>query len=213
VNVPTSDSDFSVVSSEHIYSGYAFTVRVDQVRMPDGAVAKRDVIDHIGAVAVLALDEHDNVTIVRQYRPAVGHHLLELPAGLLDVDGEPALDSAKRELYEEAALQATDWQVLIDLHTSPGMSNEAIRVYLARGLSATPDDEQFESEHEERTMEVHSYPLDELVRLALTGELTNGPAVAAVFAAHAARIQGWSGLRPANAPWPARPELVPADSL
>src|SRR5436309_681809 len=118
-----SDEEFPVVSSRHIFSGHAFEVRVDSVEMPDGAVADRDIVAHVGAVGVLALDPDDNVTIVWQYRPAVGRHLLELPAGLLDVSGEPAWETAKRELYEEAGLTAEDWQVLLDLHTSPGMSD------------------------------------------------------------------------------------------
>ena len=203
------DGSFPVRGSRHVFSGHAFDVRVDQVEMPDGKVADRDIIAHLGAVGVLALDPDDNVTIVRQYRPAVRQHLLELPAGLLDVAGEPALETAKRELYEEAGLVAEDWQVLIDLHTSPGMSDESIRVYLARQLSAVPDAERFQAEHEESTMTVRSYPLDELVEMALGGTLTNGPAVAAVLAAQAARSNGWAGLRPVTAPWPGRPARVP----
>jgi 8-oxo-dGDP phosphatase len=204
-----SDGEFAVVGSRHVFSGHAFEVRVDEVEMPDGTVANRDIVAHLGAVGVLALDPDDNVTIVRQYRPAVRQHLLELPAGLLDVSGEPALETAKRELYEEAGLTAEDWQVLIDLHTSPGMSDESIRIYLARRLAAVPDAERFTAEHEESTMTVRSYPLDELVGMALAGTLTNGPAVAAVLAAHAARSSGWTGLRPVTAPWPARPDRVP----
>ena len=205
-----SDAAFSVLGSRQVFSGHAFTVRVDQVRMPDGGVAERDIIAHVGAVGVLALDPEDNVTMVRQYRPAVGEHLLELPAGLLDVAGEPALDSAKRELYEEAGLVAEDWQVLVDLHTSPGMSDESIRIYLARRLSEVPEAERFQAEHEESTMTVCRYPLDELVAMALGGSLTNGPAVAGVLAAHLARSQGWSGLRPVTAPWPGRPDRAPS---
>ncbi|MFL6162677.1 MAG: NUDIX domain-containing protein [Jatrophihabitantaceae bacterium] len=201
--------EFAVVDTRQVFSGHAFDVRVDKVKMPDGKVADRDIIAHLGAVGVLALDSDDNVTIVRQYRPAVRQYLLELPAGLLDVAGEPALETAKRELYEEAGLTAGDWQVLIDLHTSPGMSDESIRIYLARRLSAVPAAERFTAEHEESTMTVGSYPLDELVGMALAGALTNGPAVAAVLAAHAARGSGWSGLRPVTAPWPARPDRVP----
>lgn len=204
-----SDAQFSVLRSREIFSGHAFDVRVDEVRMPDGAVADRDIIAHRGAVGVLALDPDDNVTIVRQYRPAVRQHLLELPAGLLDIEGEPALETAKRELYEEAGLAADDWQVLLDLHTSPGMSDESIRIYLARRLSVVPESERFEAEHEESTMTVCSYPLDELVGMALAGTLTNAPAVAAVLAAQAARGNGWAGLRPVTAPWPARPDRVP----
>ena len=204
------DDSFAVRSSRHVFSGHAFDVRVDQVEMPDGRVAARDIIVHLGAVGVLALDPDDNVTIVRQYRPAVRQHLLELPAGLLDVAGEPGLETAKRELYEEAGLVAEDWQVLIDLYTSPGMSDESIRIYLARRLSAVPEAERFQAEHEESTMTVQSYPLDELVEMALAGSLTNGPAVAGVLAAHAARSRGWTGLRPVTAPWPARPDRVPS---
>lgn len=205
----TGAAEYRVLDSRHVHTGHAFEVRVDRVEMPDGKEADRDVIAHVGAVAVLAIDEDDNVTIVRQYRVPVGEHLLELPAGLLDVAGEPALESAKRELYEEAALTAADWQVLIDLHTSPGMSDESIRVYLARRLAPVPEADRFEAEHEESAMTVRTYPLDELVRMALAGELTNGPAVAAVLAAHAARSAGWNGLRPVTAPWPARPDRVP----
>ena len=205
------DARFAVLRPRHVFSGDAFEVRVDEVQMPDGSVADRDIIAHLGAVGVLALDLDDNVTIVWQYRPAVRQHLLELPAGLLDVAGEPALDTAKRELYEEAGLAAEDWQVLIDLRTSPGMSDESIRIDLARGLSTVPEADRFQAEHEESTMTVRSYPLDELVDMALAGALTNGPAVAAVLAAHAARANGWTGLRPVTAPWPARPDRVPGD--
>lgn len=203
-------ADFHVLSSEHIYHGYAFDVRTDVVQMPEGTVAKRDVIAHVGAVAVLAIDADDQVSMVNQYRHPVGRQLLELPAGLLDVDGEPALDTAKRELFEEASLRAADWQVLIDLHTSPGTTSEAIRVYLARGLTDVAEHEQFTAEHEELAMTVERYPLSQLVTMALAGELTNGPAVAAVLAAQVVRAAGWTGLRPVSAPWPAKPDRVAA---
>ena len=126
--------------------------------------------------------------MVEQYRPAVGTHLLELPAGLLDLAGEPALDSAKRELYEEASLTAEHWQTLMDLHTSPGMSNEAIRIYLARGLSRGPRGRAVRAgargTHHDRCGPIRwpswsSWPWP--------ARLTNGPAVAAIFAAEAAR--------------------------
>lgn len=207
---PAGPAEFQVLSSEHIFHGYAFDVRTDQVRMPEGTVAKRDVVEHMGAVAVLAIDADDQVSMVNQYRHPIGRQLLELPAGLLDVDGEPALDTAKRELFEEASLRATDWQVLIDLHTSPGTTSEAIRVYLARGLTEVAEHDRFTAEHEELAMTVERYPLSRLVAMALAGELTNGPAVAAVLAAQVARAAGWAGLRPVSAPWAAKPNRVPA---
>jgi ADP-ribose pyrophosphatase len=198
---------FEVVSSQQRFAGAVFDVRTDAVRMPDGSVADRDVIRHPGAVAILALDEAGNVVMVRQYRHAVGHELLELPAGLLDVDGEPALTGARRELFEEAGLAAAEWAVLLDMYNSSGMSDEAIRVYLARQLTEVTD-ASFAPEHEEISMTVERHPLDALVRMALAGELTNATAVAGVLAAQSARARGWRGLRPADAPWPARPDRV-----
>lgn len=197
---------FEVVSSQQRFAGAVFDVRTDAVRMPDGSVADRDIISHPGAVAILALDSADQVVMVRQYRHAVGHELLELPAGLLDVDGESALTGARRELFEEAALVAGDWSVLLDMWTSSGMSDEAIRVYLARELTEAAEQDRFTPEHEEISMTVERYPLDELVRMALAGELVNATAVAGVLAAAIARADGWSGLRPADAAWPARPD-------
>jgi 8-oxo-dGTP pyrophosphatase MutT (NUDIX family) len=200
--------EFTLLSSQPRYQGWVIDVHTDDVRMPDGSVAQRDVIDHPGAVAVVALDDADQVVLVRQYRHPVRAHLLELPAGLLDLEGEPAVDAARRELYEEAAVTASDWHVLLDLHTSPGMTSEAIRIYLARGLSDVAAGDRYSSEHEEVTMTVERVPLDELVRMALAGELTNGPSVAGVLATRTVRAAGWQGLRPADAPWSARPELA-----
>jgi ADP-ribose pyrophosphatase len=203
------EPEFTVVGSQHHYRGWVIDVHTDEVRMPDGTVAKRDVVDHSGAVAVLAMDSDENVVMVRQYRHPVRAHLLELPAGLLDIADEDALTAAKRELHEEAALTAEDWSVLLDLYTSPGMSSEAIRVYLARGLDQVPHDERFEAEHEEITMTVEKVALDHAVAMALSGTLTNGPAVAGVLAAYVARSQDWKPLRPANSVWAARPDRTP----
>jgi 8-oxo-dGTP pyrophosphatase MutT (NUDIX family) len=203
------DPQFTVVGSQHHYRGWVIDVHTDEVQMPDGTISKRDVVEHPGAVAVLALDDDDNVVMVRQYRHPVRAHLLELPAGLLDIDGEDALTAAKRELHEEAAITARQWWVLLDLHTSPGMTSEAIRVYLARGLISVPDEERYAAEGEEITMTVELLHLDQAVALAMAGALTNGPAVAAVLAAEYARSQSWAGLRPADSPWAARPDRTP----
>lgn len=199
---------FEVVSSERRFDGAVFDVRTDEVRMPDGSIAKRDVIDHPGAVGIVALDADDKVVLVRQYRHPVGAELLELPAGLLDVDGESALVAAQRELAEETALVAEHWSVLIDVYTSPGMSNESIRIFLAREVSDASADDEFTPEGEEASMTVERRSLDEVAAMALAGDLTNGPAVAGVLAALAARNGGWSALRPTDAPWPARPDRV-----
>jgi 8-oxo-dGTP pyrophosphatase MutT (NUDIX family) len=197
------DGAYPVVSSTRVYSGRVISLRTDEVRMSDGVVSRRDIIEHPGAVGVVALDDEDRVVLVNQYRHPVGGYLDELPAGLLDVAGESALLGAQRELFEEAGLVAAQWHVLVDLYTSPGMTDEAIRIYLARQLSTAA--ERFVAEHEELTMTVSRIALDEAVERALSGELTNGPAVAGILAAASERARGWAGLREADAPWSARP--------
>jgi 8-oxo-dGDP phosphatase len=200
------DPKFTVVGSTHHYRGWVIDVRTDEIRMPDGSTARRDIISHPGAVAIVAIDDAGQVVTVRQFRPALGRQLLELPAGLLDVDGEPALLAAQRELAEETGLAAANWAVLADVYTSPGMTDEAIRIYLARDLS--PADLQYQATGEEVTMTIARIELEELVRLALAGELTNGPAVVGVLAAALARNADWAPLRAADAPWSARPALA-----
>jgi 8-oxo-dGDP phosphatase len=195
---------YEVVGSETKYEGKVLALRIDDVRMPDGDVAKREIISTPGAVAIAALDDNGNVVLVNQYRPAIGAQLDELPAGLLDVAGEPALAAAQRELAEEAHLVADRWDVLVDIHPSPGYSTEAVRVFLARELSAS--DAEYMGEHEESTMTVSREPLPEAVRRALTGGITSAPSVAGILAAVHGRATGWRDLRPADAPWPARPD-------
>lgn len=207
----TDTPDYSVLDSEQVFTGRILTVRVDHVRMSDGGVADREVVEHIGAVAIVALDTEGpddtdgTIVMVNQYRHPLGLRLDELPAGLLDVDGESALEAAKRELAEEAHVRAATWDVLLDLYPSPGFSTEAIRIYLARELSSIDEDARFVPEHEEITMTVHRVPIDEAVRRTLTGEITNASAVAGILAVQEGRRTGWSSLRSADAPWPARP--------
>ncbi|MEO8888959.1 MAG: NUDIX hydrolase [Jatrophihabitantaceae bacterium] len=198
-------ADYPVTASETLFQGRVVALRRDTVQMPDGALAVREVVEHPGAVGVVALDEDVNIVLVNQYRHPVGRRLDELPAGLLDVEGESALDGAKRELAEEAQLAADEWHVLVDLYPTPGMSSEAIRIYLARGLRAQQPDAAFRATHEEVTLTVRRLPLGEAVRRAEAGELTNAAAVAGVLAAAHGAATGWAGLRPADAPWPARP--------
>ncbi|MFC9967570.1 NUDIX domain-containing protein [Nocardia ignorata] len=193
--------DFETVSSRVLYSGAIVALRQDQVAMPDGRVAEREVIEHHGAVAVLALDDEGRVVLIRQYRHPIRTRLLELPAGLLDIDGEDPLTAAKRELAEETGLAAAEWSVLVDVALSPGFTDEALRVFFATGLTEThrPD-----PEHEEADLELVRMPLDEAVRAALSGEIVNATAVAGVLAYASARANGLA-LRPADAPWPGQP--------
>jgi ADP-ribose pyrophosphatase len=194
---------YDLVSSQTTFAGRVIKVRVDDVRMSDGKVAKREIVAHPGAVAIVALDDDGKIVLVNQYRHAVRARLDELPAGLLDVAGEPALTAAQRELAEETGLAADEWHVLVDIYSSPGMTDEAVRIFLARGLSAAGG--HFEPEHEEITMHVFREPLSETVRRVLNGSIVNASAVVGILAAVHSRATGWRDLRPADAPWPARP--------
>jgi 8-oxo-dGTP pyrophosphatase MutT (NUDIX family) len=199
---------FEVVASKEQFAGPVFRVVSDEVMMPEGTTAVRDYMVHIGAVGAVALDHEGRVLLVRQYRHPVRRTLWELPAGLLDVHGEPAVETAKRELWEEADLRAERWDVLVDLLTTPGCSDEAIRLYLARDVTAVPHDERHTRFAEEHTMTTEWVPLDTAVELALAGEMENAACVAGVLAAARARDNGFAGLRPADAPWSARPQAA-----
>jgi 8-oxo-dGDP phosphatase len=190
-----------VRSTEHL-SNRVFTVVTDVVRMPDGNVAERDYLRHVGAVGVVALDDQHRVVLIRQYRHPLGRELWELPAGLIDVAGEPLVDAAARELAEEADLRASRWDLLVDVHPSPGVSNERIRIFLARDLTPVPDNERHERTHEEAGLAVRRFLLDDAVVLALGGGITNASAVAGVLAAAEAERRGWSTLRSVDEPLP-----------
>ena len=164
---PVAEHDFETVDSETIYVGSIFALRTDDVRMPGGNTAKREVIEHFGAVAVLAIDEENNVALVYQYRQPFGRRLWELPAGLLDVGGEPPHLTAARELQEEAGLAAQDWRVLVDLDTAPGYSDESVRVYRATVLS---DAGRPDAHDEEADLRLEWFPLVDAVRMVFDGE-------------------------------------------
>ncbi|WP_031088136.1 NUDIX domain-containing protein [Streptomyces sp. NRRL WC-3549] len=197
--------EWRVTASVTPFTGNKTSVRTDDVVMPDGSVHSRDYQVHPGSVAVLALDEDGRVLVLRQYRHPVRHKLWEIPAGLLDVPGENPLHAAQRELYEEAHVKAGDWRVLTDVYTTPGGCDEAVRVFLARDLSEA-EGERFAVSEEEADMEQARVPLEELVRGVLAGDLHNSCLVVGVLSLSAALAgDGVDALRPADAPWPARP--------
>ncbi|MGF6883097.1 8-oxo-dGTP pyrophosphatase MutT (NUDIX family) [Nocardia sp. GAS34] len=193
--------EFRTISSRIVYSGAILALRLDQVEMPGGRIAEREVIEHHGAVAVTAVDADGNVVLINQYRHPLGRRLLELPAGLLDEPGEDPLDAARRELAEETGLAAHSWSVLVDVALSPGFTDEALRVYLATDLYET---DRPEPELEEADLQIVRMPVAEAVRAALSGEIVNATAVAGVLALSTAR-GGDVELRPADAPWPGMP--------
>ena len=194
----------AVSASEVVFEGAVWDVRRDTFDL-EGDTLVREVVDHPGAVAVLALDEDDRALLIRQYRHPVAAHEWEVPAGLLDIAGEDPLVAAQRELAEEADVTADDWSVLVDYFTSPGGLTEAIRVYLARGLRPVPEGERFERDGEEAHL-IHRYvPLDEVVAGVLAGDLHNSTLVIATMTARASREGGWTSLRPAGSRWPEHP--------
>jgi 8-oxo-dGTP pyrophosphatase MutT (NUDIX family) len=196
------DAPVEVLSSDVVFDGYVWDVRRESFEY-GGETLRRDFVDHPGAVAVFALDDEDRVLLIKQYRHPVRRREWEPPAGLLDVASEPALDAAKRELAEEADLEADTWNVLVDYLTTPGGNNEAIRIYLARGVRATGS--AFAREAEEADMELRWVPLSEVVDAALDSRVQNPSLVIGALAASLSRSRGWSTLKPADAPWPARP--------
>ena len=189
---------YRVVSSEQVYEGRVISLRKDTVAMPGGGDSVREVVTHPGAVAVVALDDDDNVVLLSQYRHPVGKHLWELPAGLRDADGEPPVETAKRELAEEALLSAARWSLLATSYSSPGFCDEQVLVYLAEELSDVDRPEGFVVEHEELDMTLHRVPLDDAVQRVFDGDIRNATAVIGLLAAAQARAAS-PRLRPVDA--------------
>ena len=181
-----------VVSSERAFAGKVWDIRRETFRYGDGEVV-REFVDHTGAVAVLALDADERVLLIQQYRHPIGERDWELPAGLLDIAGENPAVAAGRELEEEADLVAGSLQLLTEFYTTPGGSNESIRIYLARDLTATA--EAFARAEEEADILVEWVPLDDAVAAVLDGRLHNSILMLGVLTAAAARDRGWSTLR------------------
>jgi 8-oxo-dGDP phosphatase len=190
-----------VIASSVLAAGRIVTLRRDTVELPDGALMDREVVEHPGAVAIVALDEQDRVLMIRQYRHPAGATLWELPAGLRDVAGEPLVDTAQRELLEEAGYQAASWHVLTDYLSSPGITTERLRIFLARDLTVVPADKrEYVRQHEEAYLTVAWVPLEEAVKGVLAGDLHNGVAIVGILSAYAARGEGLRALRAAGEP-------------
>jgi 8-oxo-dGDP phosphatase len=185
-----------VTASSELAHGSIITVRRDTVVMPDGDHADREVVEHPGAVAIVALDEDGKVLLIRQYRHPAGRMLWEIPAGLRDVPGEPLEKTAQRELLEETGYLAANWQVLADVFPSPGISSERLRVFLARELTQVPEAERdYIPEHEEAYLVTQWVPIESVIAAFLSGELHNGVAAIGVLAAYVAWRGEWTGHR------------------
>lgn len=163
-------------SSQTIFEGHIVKLTVDQVRLPDGNPAQREVVYHPGGVAVLALDGEDRVYLVRQYRYPIRKLLLELPAGKLDHGQEDPIEGARRELAEETGLEAGEWTYLGHILASPGFCTEDLHMYLARELTRKEqhlDEDEF--------LDVVTMPFGELVGQVMDGAITDAKTVAATL--------------------------------
>lgn len=194
-------AEVEIVDESIVFTGRVWNIRHETFRYNHETLG-RDFVAHTGAVAVLVLDDEDRILAIRQYRHALRLREWEIPAGLLDIEGEDALDAAKRELAEEVDLEAEDWSVLSDYSTTPGGSNEIVRIYVARGLHTI--EEAFERTGEEADIELRWVSLDDAYEAALNRQITNSVILIAVLSAYASRARGWSTLIPGDSPWPMR---------
>lgn len=158
-----------------IFTGRVIQLNVEQVRLPNDHVATLEIVHHPGGAAVVALDEANRVCLVRQYRHAVGDYIWEFPAGKID-NKEPPLETAQRELEEEAGRRASEWRSLGEYLSSPGFLTEVVYLFLATGL--TEVDARLE---ESEVLEAHWLPFEQVMRMAHTGELRDGKSLAALL--------------------------------
>ena len=183
--------EWPVVSSEDLFrTGLPFSLRSDRIRMPDepdGEPFARIVLEHPGAAVILAVDDDERVLCLRQYRHPVRRKMLELPAGLMDHEDEEPVEVARRELAEEAGLQAQSWTHLASTYSSPGITEELVHVFLARELSPADASatEGFVVQHEEADMEVLWVSFADLLEAVLDGRVADAPVVIAVLLAQA----------------------------
>jgi len=206
---------YEVLETKLIHQGKIFDIIGDTVRLGDtNDIVYREYMTHKGAVAILAMNENGEIAMIKQYRHPIGFTEWEIPAGILDVNGETALDGAKRELMEEMDLIADKWNVLVDYLSSPGCTSEAMRVYLARNLTQTAT--KFDRHDEEATMEVRWIPIHQAIQAVMNGQIQSPSAVAGLMTLgnHIWQSGGdfnnlnEENLRPANSPWLHRPNAV-----
>jgi 8-oxo-dGTP pyrophosphatase MutT (NUDIX family) len=163
--------------SRHIFTGRVIEVNVERVPLPNGTIAELEIIKHPGGAAIVAIDERQRVCLLRQYRYVAGGWIWELPGGKID-NREPPLDTARRELEEEAGMRAAAWRPLGDYLTSPGIFTEVVHLFLATELTALP---RRPEEHE--VLEVHWLPFRDVLRMASSGELRDGKSLVGVYRA------------------------------
>ncbi|MEO5921957.1 MAG: NUDIX hydrolase [Pseudolysinimonas sp.] len=174
----------TILDAATVFEGLVWDVDRETVEFGDGTIT-REFVAHTGAVAVLAIDDQERVLLINQYRQPIRSRDWEIPAGLLDVEGESPLLAAQRELAEEADIVAAEWSEPITFHTSPGGSNEVIHLFEARGLTASPA--VHDRTEEEVGIVLRWVPLAEAIEAVLDGRLHNGILMIALLASHARR--------------------------
>lgn len=176
---------YQTLQSETAYQGKAFKVRRDQVSLPDGHIAHLDIVEHIGAVTILPVDDEGRIWFVRQYRHPAGQELLELPAGTLET-GEPPEACARREIREEVGQAAGELRKLGEFFLAPGYSTETMHVFLATELYPDP----LPGDHDE-FLSVETYPLADVFKMVLRGEIQDAKTLATLLLAQQVLRQGW----------------------
>lgn len=180
-------SDYDITDTRCVYDGMLSSVRIDTVQMPDGTTAEREVVQHPDAVAAVPLDDDDRILLVRQYRPAIRSRSLELPAGILDVEGEEPEEAARRELAEETGYAAAALNRMVTFHNSAGWTDETTTIYLATGLRHHGRPQEFTAEHEEQGIELVWLPLAEAGRMGMQGDIPDAKTLIGVLMAAARR--------------------------
>ena len=201
-----------VTSRETQFSGYIWDVVREGIALEQGSEPfERDFLVHPGGVAVAALNEKNQILLINQYRHPVRANLWEVPAGLLDIEGEPPVEAAARELAEEAALRAEHWHSLMEFYNSPGGVGEACRIFLARGVCPIPAEQREERVHEEAEIVSRWVNIDEAVAAVLAGRIHNAASTNAILATYAAIQNQFNTLYDARAPFTAHPGLRDPD--
>lgn len=171
----------AIRASQIAYRGAVWDIRRETFDLPEAEGLVRDLMAHTGAVGIAVVDENQRMLFVQQYRHPVRARLWEVPAGLLDVAGEPPLEAAQRELAEEADLTAEHWDVLSDSCLSPGGSSETMRLFLARGLSFVPEADRHQRSEEEAGFRFRWISVDEALSAVTDGRITNAIAQLAIL--------------------------------
>lgn len=176
-------TSFDVTETRRIYEGVLSNVRVDRLRGPEGDEFEREIVEHVDAVAVVPVTPDGDVVLLRQYRHPVGTWLLEIPAGICDVDGEELTSTAARELAEETGLVATELTLLTTIETTAGWSDERNTIFLATAVAPTDRPDGFVAEAEEAAMQIESMSLSEAADAASDGRITDAKTAVGLLAA------------------------------